>query len=431
MKLQNKIEMKNGLPFVKSDLQDIKINDFFTGGQLGTNFDQSVFATLIESDDVFKALLNTPMSRMLRAMRNASANEGTLPMIWEEVVNEDGTKDLALKNIPTMSFSPMTAKPDDCCVVPGELQVCQDITILKPLCIEQCEEGITLMARQMGMPRNSVAYAAYLALLKETGVNTDLPTQEAFDQLSLIAQFVLLNMLTFLNGLLDVEQNGNIIRRFNGLMQQYADPDIYTIDGSLGILEAFKQSLCRINIVGWEGFQQGFFAADFIAFQALQQEIVKKDNGEYPVGWKVVEGTETKNGVTYPKNYYYFNGIPVLESRNITVPDTMVGNIYFVPPTEGVFSAIPLDFPEQFIMNEWKKSEKDTAFIHWDRNKVAYPTCWSECVAITNFGGVFNANPNHLMVITAIKSVCGVDAYKGVEGLINPNSLAPYIGRAK
>ncbi len=354
------------IPAVKSGLEALEINDLLVGGLLGNNLAQAMFTNLIEYDEGFKFLLNTPMSKMLRAMRDATNNGENTP-IW----NRDDEGNLVLENIPKMSFSPMTSNPDDCCVIAGDLQVCKDATILKALCIEKCQSGIDRMAAAIGVAgKNSVVYAAYTQMLKAEGINKSaLPTIEQFEQLSLIAQFIVLNMLTFINGMLEVEQNGNIIKRFNGLAQVMSQPDVFTVDGGSGVIAAFDELLCRIDIVGATNFVGAAFIASRPAMSKIKREIVPKRDGNYPAGWDVVSTNQTINGQTVPSKKYFFNGIPIIQSELVYIDtETMQGDIYLVSPNTGIFSAIPLDMPASFLMQEWDKA--NSPFVHWSEDSV-------------------------------------------------------------
>ncbi len=414
--------MEQGIPVIGSDSPQLKVNNALWGTAMGNNHDQAVFTRLIQSDPAFEALLKTPKSVMLRGVRRSFQNGSV------NIFDKDNDGNWVLEKAPKMSMSPMKANPDDCCVVAGDLQVCKDNVILKPLCLEKCWEGMERMINGEATPaNNSIVFQAYLGMLENSGVpKKAYPTIEEFEQMSLISQFILLNMLTFLNGVLEVEQNGNIIRRFNGLAEIYANPDVYSIDGSQGILEAFQDALCRMNIVGRGRFNRGFFIADNIGFGAIESEIVKKTDGTYPNGWTVTQQSITKDGYTYSEPVYSFLGIRIVKSELLYVDEEdMTGHIYYIPESMGIFSGIPLDMPAKFILDEWNKP--NSAYIHWDHAKKNYPDCWSDCVSITNFGAVVNENVNDLLAITNIKSRCEVKAYKGLEGMINVNSVAPFV----
>lgn len=420
MVAQNKyqdVKIEQGVPVIGSNSPQLNVNDMLLGSALGNNYDQAIFTRLIQSDPAFEALLNTEKSKMLRGLRKAGET-GTV-----NIFDKDEEGNYVLEKAPKMSMAPMTAEPDDCCVVAGDLQVCKESVILKPLCLEKCWDGMERMMNTATAGNNSIVYQAYLGLLEGSGVpKKAYPTIEEFEQMSLISQFILLNILTFLNGVLEVEQNGNIIRRFNGLAEVYANPDVYTIDGSQGILEAFQDAVCRMNIVGRGRFNRGFFMADHIAFGAIESEIVRKTDGTYPAGWNVSQQSVTKDGTTYAEDVYTFLGIRIIKSDLLYVDEEeLTGNIYYIPESMGIFSGIPLDMPAQFILDEWNKI--DSPYIHWDRSKKAYPNCWSDCVSITNFGAVVN----DLIAITNIKSRCDIKAYKGVEGMINIDALAPFV----
>lgn len=419
----NNLEQRNGVTLVKSGAEALSIDNLIVGGKLGNNLAKALFTSIIESDAGFAALLNTPLSKQLKAMRDASLGGENVPIYGENAAGER-----TLKNIPKMSFSAMTANPDDCCVIAGDLQVCQDETVLKAICIEKCEKELDRMIASVShASTTSAVYAAYKQMLVGAGIpKASLPTLAQFEQLSLIGQFITLNMLTFLNGLLEVEQNGNIIKRFSGLAQVFANADVLPISGGNGVLTAFDQVLCRMNIVGSEFFAGGFFLASRTAFTAIQREVVPKRDGSYPAGWTVTETTETVNGYSMPKKNYYFNGLPVIESRLVYIDsDTLDGDIYLVPPTVGIFSGVPLDMPAQFILKEWE--DPKSPFVHFDETSTAYPDCWTSCDRLTNFGAVVSTEVNALLKITGISSGCDAEMYKGIEGLINVNSYAPYI----
>lgn len=419
----NNIEQRNGATLVKSDVKALSIDNLIVGGKLGNNLAQALFTSIIESDAGFAALLNTPLSKQLKAMRDASLGGENVPIYGK---NADGER--TLQNIPKMSFSAMTANPDDCCVIAGDLQVCQDETVLKAICIEKCEKELDRMIASVShASTTSAVYAAYKQMLVGAGIpKSSLPTLEEFEQLSLIGQFITLNMLTFINGLLEVEQNGNIIKRFSGLAQVFANADVLPISGGSGVLAAFDQVLCRMNIIGSEFFAGGFLLASRTAFTAIQREVVPKRDGNYPAGWTVTDTTETVNGYSMPKKNYYFNGLPVIESRLVYIdPETLDGDIYLVPPTVGVFSGVPLDMPAQFILDQWEDAK--SPFVHFDETSTSYPDCWTSCDRLTNFGAVVSTEVNALLKITGISSGCDAEMYKGIEGLININSYAPYI----
>ncbi|MGM0341677.1 hypothetical protein [Enterococcus sp. AZ007] len=423
IQLYKNVTEENGATVVKSDLEALSIENLIVGGKLGNNLAQALFTSIIESDAGFAALMNTPLSRQLKAMRDASIAGENVP-----IYGEDADGNLTLKNIPKMSFSAMTSNPDDCCVIAGDLQVCQDETILKAICIEKCEKELNRMvAAVSGASTSSAVYAAYKQMLIGEGVPKNaLPTLAEFDQLSLIGQFITLNMLTFINGLLQVEQNGNIIKRFSGLAQVYARPDVLPISGSAGIIEAFDQALCRMNIIGIRVFAGGFFLASSTAYTAIQQEVTKKRDGEYPTGWTVIEETETVNGYQMPLKKYFFNGLPIIESDLVYIDsDTLEGDIYLVPPSVGLFSGMPLDMPAKFILQEWEK--KTSPFVHFNEEATSQPDCWTSCDRLTNFGGVVATDANALLKITGISAGCDPEMYQGIEGLININSYAPYI----
>lgn len=423
IQMYNNVTETNGATVVQSGLEALSIDNLIVGGKLGNNLSQALFTSIIESDAGFAALLNTPLSRQLKAMRDASLGGEHVP-----IYGEDTDGNLTLKNIPRMSFSAMTSKPDDCCVIAGDLQVCQDETILKAICIEKCEKELNRMvAAVSGASSTSAVYAAYKQMMVGAGVpKSSLPTLEEFEQLSLIGQFITLNMLTFINGLLSVEQNGNIVKRFSGLAQVYARPDVLPISGAAGVIEAFDQALCRMNIIGSEFFAGGFFLASRTAYTAIQREVVPKRDGNYPAGWTVTDTTETVNGYSMPKKNYYFNGLPIIESTLVYIDsDTLDGDIYLVPPTVGVFSGVPLDMPATFILKEWE--DPKSPFVHFDESATAYPDCWTACDRITNFGAVVSTEANALLKITGISAGCEPELYKGVEGLININSYAPFI----
>lgn len=415
-------EIKNGVATVMSDNPILEVTNLFGPRIAGNNEAQSFFTSLIENDEGFNMLMNTAMSRQLRALRDGATN-GNAINIAEKV---DGK--FYLKNIPKMSFSPMTSDPDECCVVPGELQLCADKTELKMLCIEKCKTELEGLVDEMtGIQRNSIAYVAYQQMMINSGYpKADLPTIEQFEQLSLIAQFIALNMLTFLNGVLDVEQNGNIIKRFNGLAQVYAEPDIYTIDGSVGILEAFKEANARVRALGKSNFIGGFYLADRVAYAAVVEEVQEKPNGKYPSGWNVVTETKVRDGISYQDNSYYYDGFKIVESELLYIDtDTMDGNIQFIPQTVGLISGIPLDMPGSFIKQEYDKPK--STFVHWDKENVAFPDCWTDCNRIVNAGAVVRTESNQLIAITNIKSSYMPKVLSGIEGMININSYAPYI----
>ncbi len=423
IQMYKNVTQKNGATVVPSGLEALSIDNLIVGGKLGNNLAQALFTSIIESDAGFAALLNTPLSRQLKAMRDASVAGENVP-----IYGEDADGNLTLKNIPKMSFSAMTSNPDDCCVIAGNLQVCQDETILKAICIEKCETELNQMvAAVSGASTTSAVYAAYKQMLVGAGVpKSSLPTLAQFEQLSLIGQFITLNMLTFINGLLTVEQNGNIVKRFSGLAQVYARPDVLPISGSAGIIEAFSQVLCRMNIVGSRVFAGGFFLASRTAYTAIQNDVTEKRDGKYPTGWTVTESTETVNGMQMPVKKYFFNGLPIIESDLVYIdPDTMDGDIYLVPPSVGLFSGVPLDVPASFILAEWEKAK--SPFVHFDKSSTAFPDCWVDCDRLTNFGGVVATDANALLKITGISSGCDAELYQGIEGLININSYAPYV----
>lgn len=398
--------------------QGIDAQNIFNPGLLGHD-DLAIFTRIIRSDRAFEALLNTEMSRMLRAMRDAGA-----------ISYEDDKGAIKLTNIPKLSLSPMTAKPDECCVTPGDLQVCKNGALLKSLCLEKCENGQESMMHDLtkaAPTKNNLVYQAYLQLLKDSGVaQKTYPTIEEFEQLSLIAQFILLNILTFLNGMLSVERNGNIIRRFSGVAEIYANPDVYTVEGGSDLLSAFKEVACRMNVIGRGRFNKGFWLADSIAYSAIEAQVQPKTDGRYPAGWAVVQRTVTEGNNTYVENEYQFQGVRIIKSDLMYIDETdFAGNMYYIPETMGVFSAVPLDMPASFIQQEWEKAH--SPFIHWDEGKTAAPDCWQSCVSLNNTGGVVATESNDLISITGINSGCEAKVFKGLEGLINVNSLAPYI----
>lgn len=413
----------NGILAKATASSSMEIKNLITGAKLGSNLDQSVFTQLIEKYPELELLLNTQTSRMLRAMRNGSVGgDFTMPY------SQDSEGNYTLKDIPKMSFSPMTAEPDDCCVVAGNLQVCEDETVLKPLCLEQCETEMEQMMGQIGWAgRNSAVYQAYTQMMRDSGVSKSaMPTQAEFEQLSLIAQFILLNALTFINGLLEVEQNGNIVRRFSGLAQIYSNPDVMPISGANGVIDAFDQAMCRMNMVGTERFAGGFWLASRTAYSAIQKAIVPKRDGNYPSGWTVTETTRNVNGFSVPEKRYFFMGNLIQPSQLLFIDDsTLQGDIYFVPQSVGVFSAVPLDVPAPFLMQEWDKPR--SAFVHYDKETAAYPTCYTSCDRLTNFGAVIATEANDLIKITGIESGCDAEVFQGIEGLININSYAPYV----
>ncbi|EGP4894209.1 hypothetical protein FI615_001696 [Enterococcus faecium] len=414
------VQMVDGLPTVKSTSPALDVQNLITGPKLGSNASQALFTALLESDEGFRMLMNTAMSQQLRALRNGS--EGVL------LYDTDKDNNRVLVNIPKMSFSPMTSEADSCCVVAGDLQVCQDGTILKSLCLEKCENELDRMIGTVSHTnRNSIVYAAYKEMLKGAGVaKSALPTLEEFELLSLLAQFNLLNMLTFLNGMLEVERNGNIIKRFNGLTQIYAQPDVLAIDGGSGVLAAFNEALCRMNVLGSKYFAGGFFMASRTAYAAIQKAVVKDKAGNYPNGWIVTETTETVNGYSMPVKKYVFNGLPVVLSELLYVDtETMNGDIYLVPPTVGIFSGMPLDADGKFFAKEYNNPK--SAFVHFDKQSEQFPTCWTACDRLTNFGAVVSTEVNALLKITNVSPTCDMKSYQGIEGLINPNSYAPYI----
>lgn len=424
MNIVKDVEMKQGTPTLSSDNPILAVDSLIGGGLLGNNLAQSMFTALIEYDEGFNFLLNTQMSRQLKAMRDASNAGDNVP-----IFAYDKDKNLILENIPKMSFSPMTAEADSCCVIAGDLQVCKDATVLKELCLEKCKKGIDIMAESIGVAgSNSAVYAAYKQMLLGSGVpKKALPTIEEFEQLGLIAQFVVLNMLTFLNGLLTTEQNGNIVKRFSGLAQVYTNPDIYTIDGSVGILDTFKEVSVRTHAIGKRYFRDAFYLADKIAYSAINTEVQKKADGSYPTGWSVRSEQRTSHdGTTYTDNVYYYEDNRVVESELVYVDETeLTGNILLVPQTVGIFSAVPLDMNARFIFNEFSKPK--SAFVHFEDGKVDYPDCWSACTSLTNMGAVVSTEANLLLAITNIKSSFTSKVLKGIEGLINVNSYAPFI----
>ncbi len=424
MNLVKDVEIKEGTPTLRSDNPILAVDSLIGGGLLGNNLAQSLFTALIEHDEGFTYLLNTQMSRQLKAMRDASNAGDHVP-----IFGRDKDNNLVLENIPKMSFSPMTAEADSCCVIAGDLQVCKDATILKELCLEKCKKGIDIMAEHIGVAgSNSAVYAAYKQMLLGSGIpKKALPTIEEFEQLGLIAQFVVLNMLTFLNGLLTTEQNGHIVRRFSGLAQVYTNPDVYTVDGSIGILEVFKEVSVRMHAIGKRYFREAFFLADKIAYSAIVTEVQKKADGNYPTGWSVrSEQRTSQDGKTYTDDVYYYENIRVVESGLVYVDETeLTGNILLVPQTVGVFSAVPLDMNARFIYNEFSKN--DSAFVHFEKGKTDYPDCWSACTSLTNMGAVVSTESNLLLAITNIKSSYTPKVLKGIEGLINVNSYAPFI----
>ncbi|AXH73414.1 MAG: hypothetical protein [Caudoviricetes sp.] len=416
--------MKNGIATIQSNDPRLVVDNLLEGGLLGNNLAQSMFTALIEYDEGFTFLLNTRMSRDLRAMRDASLAGDNVPIFRQD--SETGK--LYLENIPKMSFSPMTAEEDSCCVVAGDLQVCKDSTELKMFCLKKCKQGIAVMAEQIGVAgSNSAVYSAYKQILLNSGIpKKALPTLEEFEQLSLIAQFVVLNMLTFLNGLLDTEQNGNIVKRFSGLSQVYTNPDVYTIDGSLGVLNSFKEASVRMHAVGKRHFRDAFFLADRVGFSAIRSEIVKKADGNYPTGWYVRTEERIRDGFTYYEDVYYFEDIRIVESELAYIDSTSLdGNIHLVPRTVGIFSAVPLDMNAKFIYNEFNNS--NSAFVHFEEGSENFPDCWSACTSLTNMGAVVSTESNLLLSITNIKSEFTPKVLNGIEGLINVNSYAPFI----
>lgn len=197
----------------------------------------------------------------------------------------------------------------------------------------------------------------------------------------------------------------NILKPFHGLMQVMENPAVIHLTGE-NPLVAFEQIGCRLPYIKG-GIR--VFATNPLVMRTIEALIVPDQYGRLPSGW-------SKNG-----NAIFFNGggSPVGFIEDSLVPvnmDNGTGEIYLLDGSAvGAVLATSIMPGKEFR----RYSGVDTSTDN----------CGAECSYYYNFGTVANRNSNALAVITdvPINNTCR-NAVGDLLGLINPNTLVPYVG---
>lgn len=281
-----------------------------------------------------------------------------------------------------------------CCWIPPDINKCAKTAPINLLCLKDCD---TLLNNLI----NKMRYAGsndLISYFQRRG-------ESVFDARRRLARLTMA-YLTARNIILGVSDAGTAtLKPFHGLLEILEGDDVIKIDGS-NILAAFASLWCRLSVL--EATSGNYvFAVHPLVYEGIAKAVQPGRFGDLPDGW-------TKNG-----DEVRFHGIRFIRDKIVPVDMTTgTGEIWVLDgETLGAFMATDLAPTDSFIYDDI------------EHNDVPADGCAVECMYMYNFGTVFNTNSNRLAVITnvSINSACTGAALQGLDSIITPETLVPYL----
>ncbi len=349
----------------------------------GVDFSDNELATELQNQfPLLTWLMGTgPAAKMRGAYQN-----GSLPMRK----NDEGDWTIRLP------FKVGTTPPQDtsgeCCWVPMELTKCGAETLIKLLCLKDCESMLDnfIMKKQKFQPNDLICYF--------------MRAGETIKAARIRMARMSMAWFTAHNIILGTTDTGTaVLKPFHGLMQVIEDPAVIKISGH-NILAAFDSLACRYAVLG-EG--DIVYAVHPLTYYSIKREIVPGKNGQLPAGW-------AKNGEDVT-----FHGHRFIADKMVPVDvDNATGEIWQLDGNVvGAWMATTLQPSDEFQRHTFTTNN----------NQVE--GCAGECDYYYNFGLAFGTDPNRLAVITDVplSTNCVGPHMLGTEHLYQPDTFVPIV----
>lgn len=383
-------EMKVSLKQVEKNSVDIeKLSNELTEtlnniGSFGVSNDLSQNQLKNPVQDKFPLvdwLMNTELSSVMRNTRTSG----------NAVIYEDGGETVI--KVPDLIHTELPADASGaCCWLAPDLAKCSSNAPLRLLCLKDCTDMMTSLIDKNLQRVKATDSVSYFMQKGET-------IEEARKRLDRLAMafYTARNMVL---GTMDTETG--TLKRFHGLLEIMEDSAVSSADGT-NILAAFDTIGCRLSVLNDGKYK---FAVHPLTYQAVQKEVKKGRNGNYPDGWE----KDMSGNITYM-------GFGFIQDKTVPVDlDTNTGEIWVLDGAVlGAYLMTTLQPQENFI------------FTDAEHNNVPADGCAENCVYMYNVGTVFATNYNHLMMIqnVPLNTACAGDTLKGLDGLIQPETIVP------
>lgn len=323
-------------------------------------------------------LINTPLSTRVR---QGIASNGQCMMHK----NSDGKWVL---EVPRTAWTlPPASTKDECCWTSMDFAKCEGTVPLNLLCLKDCNNVIDEL---MG---DVVTISSGLAGIANKG--------ETIETVRKRVAKMSMAFLTAYNVILGIDDTyTDVLKPFHGLLSVMENAAVTKVLGT-NILGAFDSVACRLAVLGMNDV---IFATHPVIYEAIKQEVVKGQNGEYPTGWSRNGDEITFNGIKFIRDYL----VPV---------DLTAGT--------GEVWVLSGDSVGLYLMTDLMPRDK---FIKSSGHVAGKPAdgCGNDCDYYYNIGSAFNNNAMKVMAITDIPvgSVCAA-ATSDLSAVINPTSFIP------
>lgn len=359
-------------------------------GNIGISVDYSLNSLRNPIFDQFPLvnwLLNTPASN---SMRN-TASQG-MSRVHKD---NDGVWQMLLP------WTVYTLPPEDttgeCCWVPFDIAKCGDMVPLALLCLKDCYEIFDYLIERERYP-SATDLIGYFQRQGES-------VKAARDRM---ARFTMawLTAWNIINGTMDASTG--VLKPFHGLLEVMEDVAVSKIAGANPIT-AFDSISCRLQVMEGGSY---IFAAHPLVIGGIASRIKRDKFGNYPEGWTRTRNTDGSETIS-------FNGIRFIPDKTVPIDfENGIGDVWMIDgETTGAYMLTSLTPTDRFTFSDDLKQNNDPE-----------QGCAEICNYYYNAGTVFNTNPNRLAVITDVPLAtnCLGNALQGLEGIIVPNTPAPF-----
>lgn len=329
---------------------------------------------------LYSWLLNTSLSRRVRAMINSTENGMC-------ILHKDATTGKYVIEVPgtfwSLNFPDTSA---ECCWQPLDFAKCGANVPVNRLCLKDCDSIDDVIMDQI---RKINANYGDIARRGET-------VRVVKDRVARLS----LAFLTNNNVILGTDNNTtDILKPFHGLLQVMMNPAIVHIAGA-DILSAFDTLWCRLAVLEYDNV---VFAVHPIIYNSLLTVIRTGQNGQLPLGW-------TRSG-----DSVQFHGIGFIQDKLVPIDrQTATGEIWMLSG-----DAVGL----------WMASDlggiKRPTYAGGQFNELPLVDgCGNECRWWYNYGAAFANNANKLAIIEGVPiSAQCVQATGDLGDLLQPTTL--------
>lgn len=346
-----------------------------------TGLDAEVKTVLIDQFPLYRWLVNTALSRAVRARMN------------DQCVTHKDEDGKWVMEIPRTAWTLAPASTEnECCWQPFDFAKCAGNVPLNLLCLKDCEPLLDSFIDRRVRAKSGLDGIA-----------------DAGDTLAAIRRRVARLSMAFLtayNVILGVDDTyTDILKPFHGLLAVMENPAIVSIQGA-AILSAFDSVACRLALLGDPG--QFRFAVNPVVYESIKAEIRPDQYGELPRGWRYDAAGNL-----------FFSGIGFIVDRLVPVDlETGTGEVWVLASDAvGAYLATDLMPADDFIKGDVTNGDTPEN------------GCGQDCTFYYNYGAAFANNANHLMKIVniPISGACAA-AITDLGGLIMPTTLIPNTG---